>query len=124
MLPTSVQTISVSTGNVTTVIVIGVIAALSLAMSWYLRQQVLKCNEGTAKMQEIAGAVQEGASAYLKRQLRTLSVFAVIVFALLFLLPCDMVVGIGRSASFLVGAACSAAIGYMGMWLAVRANVR
>ncbi len=75
-------------------------------------------------MQEIAGAIQEGASAYLKRQLRTLSVFAVIVFALLFLLPGDMDVRIGRSGFFLLGAACSATIGYMGMWLAVRANVR
>lgn len=124
MLPTSVSAISVSSGSVTTVVVIGVIAALSLAMSWYLRQQVLKFKDGTPKMQEIAGAVQEGASAYLTRQLRTLSIFAVIVFALLFLLPGDMDVRIGRSAFFLVGAACSATIGYMGMWLAVRANVR
>jgi len=124
MLSTSVQAISVSSGNVTTVIVIGVIAALSLGLSWYLRQEVLKFNEGTPKMQEIAGAVQEGASAYLKRQFRTLSVFAVIVFFLLFLLPGDMDVRIGRSAFFLVGAVCSASIGYMGMWLAVRANVR
>ncbi|MGC4175549.1 sodium-translocating pyrophosphatase [Demequina sp.] len=124
MLPSSVQAISVSSGNITTVVIIGVIAALSLAMSWYLRQQVLKYKDGTAKMQEIAGAVQEGASAYLTRQLRTLSVFAVVVFALLFLLPGDMDVRIGRSVFFLVGAACSATIGYMGMWLAVRANVR
>ena len=42
MLPTSVQTIAVSSGNVTTVIVIGVIAALSLGLSWYLRQEVLR----------------------------------------------------------------------------------
>ena len=60
----------------------------------------------------------------LRRQFRTLAVFAVIVFALLFLLPGDMDVRIGRSGFFLLGAACSAIIGYMGMWLAVRANVR
>ena len=124
MLSTSVQAISVSSGNVTTVIVIGVIAALSLGLSWYLRREVLRFNEGTPKMQEIAGAIQEGASAYLRRQFRTLAVFAVIVFALLFLLPGDMDVRIGRSGFFLLGAACSAIIGYMGMWLAVRANVR
>jgi len=124
MHSTSVQAISVSSGNVTTVIIIGVIAALSLGLSWYLRQEVLRFRDGSAKMQEIAGAIQEGASAYLKRQLRTLSVFAVIVFALLFLLPGDMDVRIGRSGFFLLGAACSATIGYMGMWLAVRANVR
>jgi len=124
MLSTSVSALSVSTGNVTTVVVIGIIAALALAMSWYLRQQVLKFKDGTAKMQEIAGAVQEGASAYLMRQLRTLALFAVIVFGLLFLLPGDAGVRIGRSVFFLVGASCSAIIGYMGMWLAVRANVR
>ena len=124
MLHSSVSAISVSSGNVTTVVVIGVIAALSLAMSWYLRQQVLKFKDGTPKMQEIAGAVQEGASAYLRRQFRTLALFAVIVFGLLFLLPGAMDIKIGRSIFFLVGAACSATIGYMGMWLAVRANIR
>ncbi|WP_084075254.1 sodium-translocating pyrophosphatase [Demequina sp. NBRC 110052] len=106
------------------VVVIGVVAAAALLMSWMLRQQVLKAREGTDKMQEIAGAVQEGASAYLNRQLRTLAVFAAVVFALLFLLPGDTGVRIGRSMFFLLGAGCSATIGYMGMWLAVRANVR
>ncbi|WNM24842.1 sodium-translocating pyrophosphatase [Demequina capsici] len=106
------------------VVVIGVIAAAALLLSWTLRQQVLRAREGTPKMQEIAGAVQEGASAYLNRQLRTLAVFAAVVFALLFLLPGDAGVRVGRSLFFLLGAGCSATIGYMGMWLAVRANVR
>ena len=76
-------------------------------------------------MQEIARAVQEGASAYLTRQFRTLSVFAVLVFFLLFLLPADdSVQRIGRSIFFLVGAAVLRVIGYIGMWLAVRGNVR
>src|SRR5690606_7238039 len=51
-------------------------------------------------------------------------IFAVVVFALLFLLPGDTGVRLGRSVFFLIGAFCSASIGYMGMWLAVRANVR
>jgi K(+)-stimulated pyrophosphate-energized sodium pump len=75
-------------------------------------------------MQEIAAAVQVGAAAYLARQFKTLSYFVVIVFLLLFALPGDMDVKIGRSIFFLIGAAFSAIVGYQGMWLAVRANVR
>jgi K(+)-stimulated pyrophosphate-energized sodium pump len=75
-------------------------------------------------MKEIAAAVQEGAAAYLARQFRTLSFFVVIVVILLFALPGDTDVKIGRSIFFLVGAAFSAIVGYQGMWLAVRANVR
>jgi K(+)-stimulated pyrophosphate-energized sodium pump len=75
-------------------------------------------------MQEIAAAVQEGAAAYLARQFKTLSFFVVIVFILLFALPGDTDVKIGRSIFFIVGAAFSAIVGYQGMWLAVRANVR
>jgi K(+)-stimulated pyrophosphate-energized sodium pump len=75
-------------------------------------------------MQEIAAAVQEGAAAYLARQFRTLSFFVAIVVILLFALPGETDVKIGRSIFFLVGAAFSAIVGYQGMWLAVRANVR
>jgi len=75
-------------------------------------------------MQEIAAAVQEGAAAYLSRQFRTLSVFVAIVFVLLFALPGETEIRIGRSIFFLVGAGFSALVGYNGMWLAVRANVR
>jgi len=85
---------------------------------------VLAASDGTPKMQEIAAAVQEGAAAYLARQFKTLSYFVVIVFVLLFALPGDMDVKIGRSIFFIVGAAFSAIVGYQGMWLAVRANVR
>ena len=89
-----------------------------------LRAQVLAQDPGTKKMQEIAAAIQEGATAYLARQFRTLSVFVALVFVLLFALPGDMEIRIGRSIFFLVGAAFSAFVGYNGMWLAVRANVR
>lgn len=76
-------------------------------------------------MKKIAAAVQEGANAYLARQLRTLGVFAVVVFFLLMLLPADnWTQRAGRSAFFLIGAGFSAATGYIGMWLAVRSNVR
>ncbi|WP_026365775.1 sodium-translocating pyrophosphatase [Promicromonospora sukumoe] len=111
-------------GSYTTVAVIAVIAAAALGCAFVLRRQVLAAPDGTAKMQDIGQAVQEGASAYLKRQFRTLVLFAAVVFALLFLLPGDGGVRVGRSIAFLFGAGFSAAIGYLGMWLAVRANVR
>ncbi|MSZ38376.1 MAG: sodium-translocating pyrophosphatase, partial [Actinobacteria bacterium] len=93
-------------------------------IAWALRAQVLAQSDGTAKMREIAEAVQEGAAAYLARQFRTLSYFVGIVFVLLFALPGDMDIRIGRSIFFLLGAGFSALVGYNGMWLAVRANVR
>src|SRR5215469_12606033 len=107
------------------VAVVAVIALAALVVGYILLREVLGAGQGTAKMQEIAKAVQEGASAYLNRQFRTLGVFAVIVFALLFALPADSVgERIGRSLFFLVGAAFSATIGYLGMWLSTRANLR
>ena len=104
-------------------IVLG-ISLVALAIAYGLRAQVLAAGEGTDKMREIAAAVQVGAAAYLARQFRTLSYFVAIVFVLLFALPGDMNIRIGRSIFFLIGAAFSAIVGYNGMWLAVRANVR
>ncbi|MGW7197870.1 sodium-translocating pyrophosphatase [Streptomyces chryseus] len=107
------------------VIVVAVVALAALVVAQLLVRQVLAAGEGTDKMKEIAAAVQEGANAYLARQLRTLGVFAVVVFFLLMLLPADnWSQRAGRSAFFLVGALFSAATGYIGMRLAVRSNVR
>lgn len=107
------------------VMVIGVVALAALAVAGVLVRQVLAAGEGTDSMKEIATAIQEGANAYLARQLRTLGVFAVVVFFLLLLLPADdWNQRAGRSVFFLIGAAFSAATGYIGMWLAVRSNVR
>jgi len=106
------------------VAVIAAVAVAALVLAVVLRRQVLAADEGSVGMRTIAAAVQEGAAAYLSRQLRTLVLFAVVVFALLFLLPGDAGVKIGRSVFFLVGAGFSASIGYLGMWLATRANVR
>src|SRR5437763_4360627 len=117
--------ISFTGANYTTVVVVAVVALCALGVAWVLVREVLAAGEGTARMQEIAGAVQEGAAAYLARQFKTLSVFAVVVFFLLFLLPADTTSErVGRSLFFLVGAVFSAVTGYMGMWLAVRGNVR
>jgi K(+)-stimulated pyrophosphate-energized sodium pump len=113
--------------DATSVVIVAVVAALAvgaLALAAVLARQVLAAGEGTVRMQDIAKAVQEGASAFLRRQLRTLALFAVVVVALLFLLPGDAGVKVGRSVFFLLGAAFSAAIGFLGMWLATRANLR
>ena len=110
--------------NLTYVYIVLAISLIALGIAWALRAQVLAADEGTEKMREIAGAVQEGAAAYLARQFRTLSYFVAIVFVLLFALPGTSDIRIGRSIFFLVGAAFSALVGYNGMWLAVRANVR
>jgi K(+)-stimulated pyrophosphate-energized sodium pump len=116
--------ISLSGSNLSYVVVVALVAVAALVMAALFRREVLAASEGTEKMKTIALAVQEGAAAYLNRQFRTLAVFVVLVFGLLFLLPGDPGVRFGRSLFFIVGAVFSASIGYFGMWLAVRANVR
>src|SRR4051795_3200179 len=118
--------VDLSGGNLTFVVIVGVIAVIALAMGMMFRTQVLAAGEGTTNMQTIAQAVQEGASAFLTRQFRTLAVFAAIAFVVLFALPADggTDVRVGRSIFFLVGAGFSAAIGSFGMSLAVQATVR
>ncbi|MGC0141425.1 sodium-translocating pyrophosphatase [Pseudactinotalea sp. Z1732] len=115
---------TLDTTSIVIVSVIVLIALAALAIAAVLRGQVLAAHDGTPAMQSIAQAIQEGARAYLYRQFKTLGLFAVIVFALLFLLPGDLGVKVGRAVAFLFGAGFSAAIGYLGMWLATRANLR
>ncbi|HET7193470.1 MAG TPA: sodium-translocating pyrophosphatase [Nocardioides sp.] len=117
--------VDVSGGNLVLVIVVALIALGALGMAWMFRKEVLAAGEGTDNMKNIAQAVQEGANAYLTRQFRTLGVFAAVAFFLLLALPADdTTVRIGRSIFFLVGAGFSGAVGYLGMSLAVRANLR
>src|ERR1022692_1415958 len=115
----------VTGANLTWVVVVAVIALLALGVAFVLVRQVLAASQGTEKMQEIALSIQEGAAAYLRRQFRTLSVFVVLIFFVLLLLPADTAsVRWGRSGFFLVGAFFSALTGFTGMSLAVRGNVR
>ncbi|ANH38009.1 K(+)-insensitive pyrophosphate-energized proton pump [Nocardioides dokdonensis FR1436] len=117
--------VEVTGGNLVLVIVVALIALGALAMAAMFRAEVLAAPEGTESMKTIARAVQEGANAYLTRQFRTLAVFAAIAFFALLLLPADdAVVRIFRSVAFLGGAGFSAAVGYLGMNLAVQANLR
>ncbi|MEU5786118.1 sodium-translocating pyrophosphatase [Micromonospora purpureochromogenes] len=122
--------LSLSGGNLTYVVIAAVIALVALVFAAALTKAVLAAGKGTTNMQEISGAVQEGASAYLLRQFRTLAIFVVVAVVLLFLLPVhdtdgsELAVKLGRSAFFVVGALFSASIGGAGMWLATRANLR
>jgi K(+)-stimulated pyrophosphate-energized sodium pump len=111
--------------NLVLVVIVALIALAALGMAAMFRNEVLAAGEGTDNMKNIAQAVQEGASAYLTRQFRTLGVFAAVAFVALLALPADdWGVRIGRSIFFLVGAGFSAAVGYFGMSLAVQANLR
>src|SRR6201993_3706231 len=121
----SVAPVSVSGGNLTWVVIVAVVALAARAVAGVLVREVLAASQGTAKMQEIAKAVQEGAAAYLRRQFRTLGVFVFIIFWILLVLPADGDgVRWGRSVFFLVGALFSGLTGFTGMSLCVRGNVR
>ncbi|NLG20691.1 MAG: sodium-translocating pyrophosphatase, partial [Actinomycetales bacterium] len=112
-------------GEYAIVAVVGLIALAALVMGLKFRGEVLATPAGTPSMQQIGQAVQEGAQAYLQRQFKTLGIFVVIAFLLLFALPADdTAVRIGRSVFFVLGAGFSAGIGYLGMNLATAANMR
>ncbi len=94
---------------------------LSIGYAAFLTWQILKLPKGDPTMQKIALAIQEGAGAYLKRQYRTIAFVAIPVFAALWLLFGDNPwIAVG----FLIGAVASALAGFLGMMVAVRANVR
>ncbi|MCA1565864.1 MAG: sodium/proton-translocating pyrophosphatase, partial [Acidobacteria bacterium] len=117
--------LELSAGDFTVVGVVAAIALAALAVGAVLMREVLSADQGTSTMQDIGRAVQEGASAYLNRQFKTLVPFIVLVFAVLFALPAeDTGERIGRSVFFVVGALFSMTIGYLGMWLSTRANIR
>ena len=94
-------------------------AVIGLVFAFFLIITVIRRSPGNKKMQEISAAVQEGAKAYLHRQVVTISAIAVIIFLLLFRFK-DHPTAIG----FVIGAFCSLAAGYIGMRIAVLANVR
>ena len=92
---------------------------LALAYGFVTGREVLAADAGTARMQEIAAAVQEGARAYLNRQYTAIGIVGVIILVIL-----GVLLGIKVAAGFLIGAVLSAVAGFIGMNVSVRANVR
>ena len=119
-------------------------AILGLAYAVFLRGQIMKEDKGTPRMQEVWGAIRDGADAYLRRQLRTiLPLMAVLAVGLFFSvyivepspeamqrfsgMPEDqvrLIIGFSRAFAFLLGAGFSLAVGQLGMRMAVQGNVR
>src|ERR1041385_928640 len=92
---------------------------LALAYGVVTSRGVLAANAGNARMQEISGAVQVGARAYLNRQYRTIAIVGVVVLIVL-----GIALGLRVAIGYVIGAVLSAAAGYIGMNISVRANVR
>ncbi len=92
---------------------------IALIYGFITARQVLKMPSGSKKMLQISGAIQEGASAYLKRQYITISIVGIIIFGFITIFL-DLNIALG----FLVGALLSGVAGFIGMHISVRANVR
>jgi K(+)-stimulated pyrophosphate-energized sodium pump len=112
------------------------ISGLGLLFALWLMQNVLRRDTGTPKMREISDAIRAGAEAFLRRQNRTIIYLAVILAAVIYILyafvrahnehdpasPSEL--ALWTTLSFAFGALCSVAAGYMGMWVAIRSNIR
>jgi K(+)-stimulated pyrophosphate-energized sodium pump len=112
------------------------ISILGLLFAAYLIVNVLRRDTGNDKMREISDAIKAGAEAFLKRQYRTIVYLAIALAAIIYILyafvrahnehdpALPMQLAFWTTLSFVFGAACSVAAGYMGMWVAIRANIR
>ena len=96
-----------------------VCGVLAVVYGLFTTRQVLSADAGNERMREIAGAIQEGASAYLNRQYRAIGLVGIVVGAILWLL-----LGKEVAIGYFIGAVLSGVAGYLGMNVSVRANVR
>ena len=112
------------------------ISVLGLLFAVYLIRDVLKRDQGSAKMQEISNAIKQGAEAFMRRQNKTIIYLALCLAAVIYIIyaffrtptPNDPApaaqIALWTTISFILGAGCSVAAGYMGMWIAIRSNIR
>jgi len=108
-------------------VIVIVICILALGLAALLTRNLLSQDEGTPKMREVADAIRVGAEAFIKRQYSTIAVLAIVAAVVLFAiyyLTGQQAIALATSASFIVGAACSAVAGVVAMWIAVRTNIR
>ena len=133
-----------TTFEIVSVWVVLLVAFLGLAYAMMLRRQVMVCDKGTERMQEVWGAIRSGANAYLSRQLKRIlpliGIFTVVLFLSVYIVPptdeamlrfagnspdqVKIIVGIGRAIAFIMGSVFSLCIGQFGMRMAVQGNVR
>ncbi|HEX7132835.1 MAG TPA: sodium-translocating pyrophosphatase [Iamia sp.] len=124
-------------GTDTTVLLVSLLVALgALGVAFIMMQGVLKADPGGKEMTDISDAIHEGAMAYITRQFRTIAVIVVPLAIVVFLTSTEILKddgetalsfvesGLFRTIAFLVGAGASASVGFLGMWLATKANVR
>src|SRR5438132_6572346 len=111
------------------------LSVLALAVAWGLRGYVLRQDTGTPAMRQISDAIQEGAEAFLRRQYRTIGLLSVALGVLIYVLyaffrkphadePAAATLALTTTLSFLFGAHCSGVAGLVGMYVAVRSNIR
>ena len=121
---------------------IGVLLAafISLGYAWWLRGNVLKNDKGTKQMQDIWNAIRIGANSYLNRQLRSIlpliAVLTIAMFLSVYVVPpsseaveefpnnTTLIIALGRTIAFIMGASFSLTVGQLGMRMAIQANVR
>ncbi|MCX6793508.1 MAG: sodium/proton-translocating pyrophosphatase, partial [Candidatus Gottesmanbacteria bacterium] len=94
-------------------------ALIALAYGIYLIKRTIKEDEGSDKLKAIGKAVADGSMSYLKRQFKIIIPFMLVLAVII-----AFTLGTGVAATFLLGAIFSAIIGYFGMWIAVKANLR